>query len=296
VPKRSQLRRFRRGEKQVLEAKLHDRKLPQWVAQRYKLIGLIRSGLSVLAAARQVGCAKDTAYHYLTEFNRSGFRRFERSSNPTGRPSRLSALQLQRLIQVAKKRPTDVGLPFTNWSISQLYDYARNQRLWPSLGPEWLRQVLRREGISWQRTKTRKKSRGPEFKAKKSAFWRSTRSGRSVGWSSATINSARWNSARWRACAGPAAGTRHGTERPSRVSRARNNCMPSTMSMLTVWSAASANARRLPISRPASPNCVPATRSNYGSTSSWTTVRRQTKWDRGGSEFGSSPLCVLAPV
>jgi transposase len=273
VPKRSQLRRFRRGEKQMLEAKLHDRKLPQWVAQRYKLIGLIRSGLSVLAAARQVGCAKDTAYRCLTEFNRSGFRRFERSSNPTGRPSQLSALQLQRLIQVAKKRPTDVGLPFTNWSISKLHDYARKQRLWPSLGPEWLRQVLRREGISWQRTKTWKKSCDPEFKTKKSAFWLSTPSDPSAAWSSAMTNLAHWNSGPWRACAGPAVGTRNGTERPSRVSRARNNCMPSMMSMLTVWSAASANARRLAISPLASRNYAPATRSNCGSTSSWTTYR-----------------------
>lgn len=35
----------------MLKAKLHDRKLPQWVAQHYKLIGLIRSGVSVLASA-----------------------------------------------------------------------------------------------------------------------------------------------------------------------------------------------------------------------------------------------------
>src|ERR1700690_2130025 len=235
MPKRSQLRRFRRGEKQMLNAKVHDRKLPQWVAQRYKLIGLVRSGLSVLAAARQVGGAKDTAYRCLAEFNQSGFRRFERSSNPTGRPSQLSALQLQRLTQVAKKRPTDVGLPFTNWSISKLHDYARKHRLWPSLGPEWLRQVLRREGISWQRTKTWKKSHDPEFKAKKSAFWPSTPNGRSAGWSSAMTNLARWNSGRWPACAGPVAGTRNDTARHSRGRKAPNNCMPSMMSMPTAW-------------------------------------------------------------
>jgi transposase len=85
----------------MLDDKLHDRKLPQWLAQRYRLVGLIRSGLSVLAAARQAGCAKDTAYRCLAEFNQCGFRRFERSSNPTGRPSQLSALQLQRVIQLA---------------------------------------------------------------------------------------------------------------------------------------------------------------------------------------------------
>lgn len=182
MPKRLQLRRFRRGEKQMLQAKVRDRKLPQWVAHRYQLIGLIRSGLSVLAAARRVGCAKDTAYRCLVEFNRSGFRHFERSSNPTGRPSQISARQLRDIIQVAQKRPTDVGLPFTNWSISKLHEYLLKHRQLAAVSPEWLRQLLRREAVTWQRTKTWKQSADPDFKAKKSAFWPSTRSNPTAAW------------------------------------------------------------------------------------------------------------------
>ncbi len=171
MPKRIKLRRFRRGEKQLLTAKLHDRKLPVWLAQRYRLIALVYAGLSVLAAARRLVCAKETAYRWTKEFNRMGFRAFDRSSNPEGRPSQLTQRQLKLLYHVAQKRPTDVGLPFTNWSMTKLQSYLVKKRHFPKVGPEWLRQLLRRAQISWQRTKTWKQSHDPQFKAKKSVFW-----------------------------------------------------------------------------------------------------------------------------
>jgi transposase len=271
VPKRLTLRRFHRGEKRKLSAKVHDRKLPRWVAQRYQLIRLIRNGLSVLAAARQVGCAKDTAYRCVAEFNHSGFRDFECSSNPDGRPSQISTAELEHIAQIAQKRPTDVGLPFTNWSISKLHTYLSRHRLLPAVSPEWLRQLLRREQVSWQRTKTWKKSNDPQFKAKKSAFWPSTPSGPNTGWSSAMTNSAHWNSDPSLACAGRAANIPSVTRRPTPARKVPNNCTPSMRCMPTAWSAGCANARPRTILRPALPNSAPATPSRCGSTSSWTT-------------------------
>ena len=41
MPKRIQLRRFHRGERQVLLATLKNRKLPVWMAQRYRLIAWV---------------------------------------------------------------------------------------------------------------------------------------------------------------------------------------------------------------------------------------------------------------
>jgi len=170
MPKRIQLRRFRRGEKKLLNARLHNRKLPVWLAQRYRLIALIYLGLSVLAAARRLSCAKETAYRWIKEFNRRGFRAFDRSSHPEGRPSQLTQAQLELLYHIAQKRPTDVGLPFTNWSMTKLQDYLVKKRHFPNVSPEWLRRQLHRAKISWQRTKTWKQSHDPQFKAKKSVF------------------------------------------------------------------------------------------------------------------------------
>lgn len=170
MPKQLKLRRFRRGDKQKLEHKARDRKLSAGIALRYRLIALVYAGLNALSAARRLSCAKETAYHWVHEFNRHGFQYFERSSNPSGRPSQINRRQLRTLLFVAQKRPTAFGLPFTNWSIAKLLAYLIKQRHFPAVSGEWLRQLLQRAGVSWQRTKTWKQSTDPEFAAKKSAF------------------------------------------------------------------------------------------------------------------------------
>ena len=189
MPKQLELRRFRRGEKQLLQAKLHDRKLPAWAMHRYQIIAYIRNGLSAFRTAHLVGCSAKAAYLWLAHFNHSGFASFEDGSNPDGRPSKLTRQHLSLLCRIARKRPTDVGLPFTHWSMTKLQDYLVKKRHFPKVGPEWLRQLLQRAHVSWQRTKTWKQSDDPEFERKKSGFWRFTLNGPStVPWS-VTINS-----------------------------------------------------------------------------------------------------------
>ena len=245
MPRKVTLRRFHRGERLLLTAKLHDRKLPIWIAQRYRIIALLRLKKSVYAAAQQLGCAKDTAYRTVREFNRVGFRRFERTSNPEGRPSEIKRSQLQTLIRVAQKRPTDVGLPFTHWSMTILQDYVVKRLRFPKVSPEWLRRLLHRAGVSWQHTKTWKQSHDPDFERKKSVFWPFTPSVRSAGWSSVTINLALWNSDLSPECVGPPKASRSGTERRIRARKASNNCMAYTMCMPTAWSGEFGSARRL---------------------------------------------------
>ena len=193
MAKRIRLRRFHRGEKQLLNTMLHDRKLPVWRAQRYRLIALVYEGLSVRSAARRLSCAKETAYRWIEEFNRIGFRDFDRTSHPEGRPSQFTVQQRKFLYHIAQKRPTDVGLPFTQWSMTKLHAYLVKQRHFPKVTPEWLRRQLRRAKISWQRTKTWKQSHDPQFRAKKSGFWHFMPTVPNAGSSFVTINLDRLN-------------------------------------------------------------------------------------------------------
>jgi transposase len=274
MAKRLQLRRFHRGEKIRLIAKLHDRKLPVWIAQRYRIIAYVYQELSVRAAAHHLGCAKETAYRCIKDSNRHGFRNFERSSNPEGRPSQITEPQRRTLTRVAQKRPTDVGLPFTNWSMTKLQDYLIKRRHFPVVSPEWLRQLLRRADVSWQRTKTWKQSHDPDFAAKKSVFWRSLPSVPSTARLFATINWDHWNCVPCRECVGHASANRSAREQPIRASAAQNNCMDSTMFMPIAWWDVCANARRLKISRHVLPSCEHATRSRFASTWLWTICQR----------------------
>ena len=245
MPKRINLRRFHRGEKQLLNAKLHDRKLPVWLAQRYRLIAFVYVGLSVLAAARRLRCAKETAYRWIKEFNRLGFRQFDRPSHPEGRPSQLTRAQLELLYHIAQKRPTDVGLPFTNWSMTKLQEYLVKKRHFPKVGPEWLRQLLRRAKISWQRSKTWKQSHDPQFKAKKSVFWHCMPSVPNAASWSVMINLDPWNYVPSRARAGHAIGRLNAIAPPIRANAVSNSCTASMTFTPTVWSGVCVNGKRV---------------------------------------------------
>lgn len=174
MPKRLHLRPFHRGEKILLQTKLRDRKLPAWAIHRYQIIALVRKGYSPFKASLLIGCSAKAAYLWFQRFNASGFGGFEHSSHPEGRPSELTQRHLNLLFHIAQKRPTDVGLPFTQWSMTKLQAYLVRHRHFPKVSPEWLRRQLHRAKISWQRTKTWKQSDDPQFKAKKSVFWHFT--------------------------------------------------------------------------------------------------------------------------
>lgn len=266
MARRIRLRRFHRGEKKLLYMKLHDRKLPLWIAQRYRVIASVYEGASVRETARQLGCDKGTVCRCVAEFNERGFQRFERCSNPEGRPTQITQRQLQTLKQIAKKRPTDVGMPFTNWSMTKLQEYLVKHRKFPEVNPEWLRRLLHREQVSWQHTKTWKQSRDPNFAGKKSVFCSSTHNVRSAAQWCATISLDPWNCVRWPACVGRSNANRSDTARPILASREPNNCMAFMMFMPIVWQAASASGRLPKTLKPVLQNCDPHIRSRSAFT------------------------------
>ena len=84
-----------------------------------------------------------------------------------GRPRQLSTGDEDFVIQTATTRPTRLGQPFTRWSIRKLAAYLRRVHGHGiRIGREALRCLLRRRGITFQRTKTWKESPDHERAAK----------------------------------------------------------------------------------------------------------------------------------
>lgn len=84
-----------------------------------------------------------------------------------GRPPTFTREQKAGIIEVALSRPGDLGLPFTQWSLSKLREYVIEQGVVEGISDEWIRQILRNAGVTYQRTKTWKESRDPEYELKK---------------------------------------------------------------------------------------------------------------------------------
>ena len=174
MPRSLQLRSLSRSERRVLNRKLKDLSLAARVHQRYRVIAEVAKGWTILEVADRVGCHFTVAYDWVHRFNDSGFSTFEQVANPKGRPPILRSEQLRDLVDVALSNPSERGLPFSNWSVPKLAEYCRGKGLLPEVTDEWVRRLLRREGLSAQRIRTWKTSNDPRFDAKKNASASST--------------------------------------------------------------------------------------------------------------------------
>ena len=185
------LRSMTADEEQMLQRKLADKRLPATIFERYRVIGGLRQGMTAAAASRASGCSDGKAEYWVKRFNASGFATFEKQPNHRGRPIVIDGQQVRSLIRVALSRPEDLGLPFTQWSVSKLRAYCLKEGLMPPITDEWVRRLLRREGVSYQHTKTWKQSPDPEFGSKKPPSSTSTNVVPKVGRSSASTRVAR---------------------------------------------------------------------------------------------------------
>ena len=161
------VRRLKPNERRLLDEKLADKTLSAYDLDRYRIIEAISHGYNPTEVARILGCERPTVYQWVYTFNDAGFSEFEKATNPYGRPAILTSENLRQLVKIALSRPRDLGLPFTAWSVAKLSDYCRSRGLLPDVSNEWIRRLLRREGLSFQRTKTWKESPDPEFEKKK---------------------------------------------------------------------------------------------------------------------------------
>ena len=185
------LRSLTRSEWRQLKAKVGEHSLPVRLHLRYRIIAERRAGHAPAVVADRVGCHVSQVTFWTRRFNASGFTSFERASNPNGREPILLAKHITGLIEVALSSPAERGLPFSRWSVAKLTAYCVRHGLMPAVTDEWVRRVLRREGLTPQRVRTWKVSHDPAFDRKKNGFRRSTAGARPGRPSSASTHGAR---------------------------------------------------------------------------------------------------------
>ena len=163
------LRTLTRRERRLLQAKVMDRRLPVRLHGRYRVIAEVARGCALAEAADRVGCNVTMVDEWVHRFHESGFRTFERPPNPEGRRPIITGPQIRELIDIALSSPAERGLPFSAWTVPKLAAYCRQRGLLPAITDEWVRQLLRREGLRAQRIRTWKTSDDPAFDRKKNA-------------------------------------------------------------------------------------------------------------------------------
>lgn len=128
------------------------------------------SGNTVPAIARLVAADEDTVRDVIHAFNEMGLRCLD--PRWAGHRARLlSRDQEDYIVAVAGERPGRIGAPFTRWSIRKLAAFLAADPEHPiRVGRETLRMLLRRRGVTFQRTRTWKESPDPDKEAKLAAI------------------------------------------------------------------------------------------------------------------------------
>jgi transposase len=119
-------------------------------------------GNTVEAIARLVQTSPDRVREMIHRFNEMGMA----SLDPEwagGRPRRITTDDETFIVQTATARLESVGLLFTRWSIRKLARYlGDNPTRRVVVGRERLRELLARNDVTFQRTKTWKESNDPQ--------------------------------------------------------------------------------------------------------------------------------------
>lgn len=82
-------------------------------------------------------------------------------------PKPFSLPERREIKKIAKSKPAEHGMPFSTWSLAKLADFLVAEGVVDYISHEGLRILLREEGVSFQRVKTWKTSRDPDYAAKK---------------------------------------------------------------------------------------------------------------------------------
>lgn len=130
------------------------------------MVLLSAQGMPVAKIAEVTFTSADRVRDVIHDFNADGFEALYPKCKG-GRPRTFTLPERREIKKIAKSKPIEHDLPFSTWSLAKLADFLVAEGVVDDISHEGLRVLLREEGVSFQRIKTRKTSRDPDYAAKK---------------------------------------------------------------------------------------------------------------------------------
>lgn len=134
--------------------------------RRAQMVLLSAQGMDPVKIAQVTFTSPDRVRDVISNFNNDGFDSLY-PKYAGGRPPVFTLPARREIKKIAKSKPAEHGLPFSTWSLAKLADFLVAEGVVDDISHEGLREVLRKEGVSFQRIKTWKTSRDPDYQVKK---------------------------------------------------------------------------------------------------------------------------------
>ncbi len=134
--------------------------------RRAQMVLLSAQGMDATAIAKVAFTSQDRVRDVIRNFNADGFSSLYPKYRG-GRPPKFTLAQRREIKKTAKAKPAEYDLPFSAWSLAKLADFLVAEGVVDDISHEGLRILLREEGVTFQRLKTWKASKDPQYAAKK---------------------------------------------------------------------------------------------------------------------------------
>jgi transposase len=134
--------------------------------RRAQMVLLSAQKMPVARIAEVTFTSADRVRDVIHNFNADGFDSLY-PKYAGGRPRTFNLPERREIKKIAKSKPVEHGLPFSTWSLTKLAEFLVAEGVVDDISHEGLRVLLRDEGVSFQRIKTWKASKDPDYQVKK---------------------------------------------------------------------------------------------------------------------------------
>ena len=159
------VRELSTNESQTLARWLHDAKSTVRM-RRAQVLAFSCQGMRVQKIAITLGMHEEYLRELIRQFNDGGFDAIKPRPRP-GRPDSLTEEEKSVVAEIATAPPQAFGRPFNQWSLGKLHQFLLQQKLIAPVSVTTVRSVLKEKKVSFQRTRTWKRSNDPAFRSKK---------------------------------------------------------------------------------------------------------------------------------
>lgn len=152
MPQVIPLRAMTNAEKRAIGKLSRSRTAEQRLVQRAQIIQWRSDGQRPADIARRLDCQSDTVTFWIKRFNAEGLAGL-RDKAGRGRKQTYSEEQRGVMIECATTNPSQLGQPYSYWSIRRLATYLGEERA-IKISPAQLARILQAEGLKWYQEQT----------------------------------------------------------------------------------------------------------------------------------------------
>ena len=146
------LRDFTAEEQRVITKLARSQTASARLVERAKILHLGSEGQTVPQIAEAMGLNEKTVRKWFKRFEQEGLTGLEDAPR-SGAPSRYTAENKARVLQAARTRPSELGLPYASWTFERLAAYVKEQ-LGIQMKKTRIFEILQDEGLRWRKQET----------------------------------------------------------------------------------------------------------------------------------------------